>query len=252
MLNKDNPDPWRGQNDPFDEDFYLVPPEEEIRARAEQVHQDNRDALRQFVEEAIWEAMDKPALHKVLLPMLWLWEAIDAQWLAEASFMTVSDVRDIAESHLRPAMAYPCLDCGKELAVRNRWRHIEMWSMMNEYCGDGAVNGPPTALFCVTCSKQRREHAEQQRRLDRERYEALLKEYRAKPYADRRATREWAILKRRIHRRDGYRCRMCGVGGVELHIHHRTYDTYAEERLEDLITLCRSCHDLFHRLSEAS
>jgi 5-methylcytosine-specific restriction endonuclease McrA len=250
LPNKDNPDPWKGQNDPFGEDFSFLSPDEEIRARAEQIHQDNQDALRHFVELAIWEAMDKPDLLKVLVSTLWLWEAIDAHWLAEASFMTVGDVRDIAES--QRVMTYPCLDCGKELAVNNRWQHIEMWSMMNEYCGDRVVNGPPTALFCATCRKQRREHAEQQRRLDRERYEALLKEYRAKPYADRRSTREWAILKRRIHRRDGYRCRMCGAGGVELHVHHRTYDTYAEERLEDLITLCRSCHDLFHGLSEAS
>jgi 5-methylcytosine-specific restriction endonuclease McrA len=60
------------------------------------------------------------------------------------------------------------------------------------------------------------------------------------------------VLKRQIHRRDGYCCRLCGRNDDQLHVHHRTYATYAEERLEDLITLCRSCHEHFHFLSEAS
>jgi 5-methylcytosine-specific restriction endonuclease McrA len=55
-----------------------------------------------------------------------------------------------------------------------------------------------------------------------------------------------------IHRRDGYRCRFCNRNNGPLHVHHRTYATYAEERLEDLLTLCRGCHEYFHRLSEAS
>ena len=77
-------------------------------------------------------------------------------------------------------------------------------------------------------------------------------EYRARPYAERRQTKEWAILKNQIHRRDRYRCRLCGEGDVELHVHHATYNNYAEERLEDLITLCSVCHHHFHFRSEAS
>jgi 5-methylcytosine-specific restriction endonuclease McrA len=96
------------------------------------------------------------------------------------------------------------------------------------------------------------DHAEEQRRLDDLRQQALLAEYRGRPYAERRQTKEWAILKKQVHRRDGYRCRLCGRADVQLHVHHRTYETYAEERLEDLMTPCRSCHEHFHFLSEAS
>ena len=95
--------------------------------------------------------------------------------------------------------------------------------------------------------RQREEHAEDQRRLDNLRQQALLTEYRERPYAERRQTREWAILKRQVHRRDGYRCRLCGRDDdVQLHVHHCTYANYAEERLEDLITLCSACHERFH------
>jgi 5-methylcytosine-specific restriction endonuclease McrA len=59
-------------------------------------------------------------------------------------------------------------------------------------------------------------------------------------------------LKKQVHRRDGYRCRLCGRDDVELHVHHCTYENYAQERLEDLITLCPVCHRDAHFRSEAS
>ncbi len=241
---------WRGQSDPFGEDFYLVPHDEEIRARAEQVLRDNRDAIRHFVELAIWEASGNPDHLKVLIPLLWHWDAVDPAWISDASFMTVGDVRDIAES--QPLMTFPCLDCGMEIVPKNTWHRTRMQRGLESFCGDGAEDGPPAALLCEDCQRQRAEHDEWQRRLDDERYRSLLADYRGKPYADRRKTREWAVLKRQIHRRDGYRCRLCGDADAQLHVHHRTYETYAEERLEDLITLCRSCHHNFHFWSEAS
>jgi hypothetical protein len=62
---------------------------------------------------------------------------------------------------------------------------------------------------------------------------------------------EWMILKRQVHHREGYRCRLCGRDDLQLHVHHSTYKNYGEEKLEDLITLCSTCHERFHR-SEAS
>jgi len=187
---------------------------------------------------------------KVLLSLLWVWEVVDPQWLAEASFMTVSDVRNLAES--QSVLTFNCLDCGTELADKSRLQQIQMQQSAEHYCGDKSKSTPPVILLCGPCQQQRKAHGEQQANLDRQRYHALLAEYRARPYADRRQTREWTVLKRQIHRRDGYRCRMCGRDDVQLHVHHRTYATYAEERLEDLITLCRSCHEHFHFVSEAS
>jgi hypothetical protein len=204
-----------------------VPPEEEIRARAEQVLRDNRDALRHFVEVAIWGALDQPDQLKVLVSLLWHWKDVDPKWVAEASFMTVSDVRDIAEA--QPVMAFPCLGCGVELTVWNRRHRIRLQRSVEDYCSDTAENDPPAELLCAPCEEQRNGLVEQQRRLDRERYQALLAEYRARPYAERRQTKEWAILKNQIHRRDKYRCRLCGGDGVELHVHHATYENYSRE-----------------------
>jgi hypothetical protein len=250
VFHKDNADVRGDQNDPFGEDFFLLPSEEEIRARAEQILGHNRDYLRFYVEQAIGYSLDNPDLVKVLLSLLWHWEAVHPQWLAEASFMTVRDVRNLTESE--PVMTFNCLDCSTELADKSRLQQIGMQHSLDAYCGDKTKHTPPVNLLCGPCHQQRKNHAEQQANLDRQRYQALLEEYRARPYEHRRQTREWKVLKRQIHRRDRYRCRMCNRNNVQLHVHHRTYATYAEERLEDLITLCQACHEHFHFLPEAS
>jgi 5-methylcytosine-specific restriction endonuclease McrA len=238
-----------GKEDLFGEEFYLVPHSEEIWARSAKLVEDNQDALRHYVELAIWEALDSPDLHKVLLSLLWLWEDVDARWLAEASFMSVGDVRDLVDS--QRVLSFNCLYCGIELTPLNQRHQQQMFRSQKahrRYEGDD----PPTDLLCKTCIAQRADHAEDQRRLDDLRQQALLADYRGRPYAERRQTREWAILKRQVHRRDGYRCRLCGRDDVELHVHHCTYENYAQERLEDLITLCSVCHHKFHFLPEAS
>jgi hypothetical protein len=238
-----------GDPNPFGEDFYLVPHDEEIRVRIGQVAEDNQDALRHFVELAIWEALENPDLLRVLLSLLWLWEAVEPSWLAEASFRSVGDVRDIVES--QPVMFFNCLDCGAALKPMNR-RHLQRMYRSQKAHRRHEGDDPPTDLLCKTCIAQRADHAEDQRRLDELRQQALLAEYRGRPYAERRQTKEWAILKKQVHRRDQYRCRLCGRGNVELHVHHCTYENYAQERLEDLITLCSVCHHYVHSRSEAS
>src|SRR5215217_4263031 len=121
LFNEDNSDHWWDQSDPFGEDFYLVPHSEEIWARSAHLAEANRDALRHFVELAIWESLENPDLHKVLLSLLWLWEDVDSRWLAEASFMSVGDVRDLVD--LQPMVTFNCLYCGIELKPMNR-RHL--------------------------------------------------------------------------------------------------------------------------------
>jgi len=249
-MGDSNAESFGWQNAPFDENFSLVPNEGELRARAEQVLQDNRDALRLFVEQAIWDVLDQREQLKVLVALLWHFKEVDPKWLAEASFMSVTGVYDLAED--QPIMAFPCLGCGAELLARNRLHRIQLLRSLADYCRDETGNGPSAELFCNPCEEQTNELIEQQRRLDRERYEALLADYRGRPYEMRRDSREWRILKRRVHARDRHRCRLCGRADVELHVHHSTYKNYAKERLEDLITLCSACHSHFHFGAEAS
>lgn len=235
---------WGQGDDSLGEDSFLTPHEEETWARVEQIATDNQDYLRHHVELLVWEAREKPDLLRIVVSLLWHMEDVDPRWMAEACFMSIGDVRDLAES--QPIMAFHCLDCGEHLEARSRRHLIGMYYSLKALHRGGADDKRLADLLCKKCSKQRVDHAEDQRRLDYLREQALLAEYRRRPYAERRQTREWTVLKRQIHRRDGYRCRLCGDGDTPLHVHHCTYENYAEERLEDLITLCGKCHRSFH------
>lgn len=46
---------------------------------------------------------------------------------------------------------------------------------------------------------------------------------------------------------DHYSCAACSISGVPLDVHHLHYRSYQHEKMEDLASLCRSCHDLQHQ-----
>jgi hypothetical protein len=56
----------------------------------------------------------------------------------------------------------------------------------------------------------------------------------------------WIALRKKIIERDGFRC--LGCKGTADHVHHLTYERIEKEELEDLISLCRRCHDLAHKM----
>jgi hypothetical protein len=55
----------------------------------------------------------------------------------------------------------------------------------------------------------------------------------------------WSAKRQAAIRRAGGRCQLCNRSGP-LEVHHRTYERLGHERDDDLIVLCRSCHQAFH------
>ena len=55
----------------------------------------------------------------------------------------------------------------------------------------------------------------------------------------------WKELRDTVCERDNQRCTKCDKKG-ELHVHHLTYERLFDEELEDLITLCKLCHEEAH------
>lgn len=66
-------------------------------------------------------------------------------------------------------------------------------------------------------------------------------------YKDFLKTDYWLSVREYILSRDENRCRMCGSES-SLVVHHLTYDNHLREHEhpEDLITLCKYCHNEFH------
>ena len=58
----------------------------------------------------------------------------------------------------------------------------------------------------------------------------------------------WQGLRSKRLKLDEYTCQDCSkeLTTTNAHVHHLTYKRLGDERMSDLVTLCRSCHELRH------
>jgi len=57
---------------------------------------------------------------------------------------------------------------------------------------------------------------------------------------------EYNLLRQRVLERDGWRCQNCGSSKY-LHVHHQTRRSkLGDDALDNLITLCVTCHQKQH------
>jgi hypothetical protein len=75
---------------------------------------------------------------------------------------------------------------------------------------------------------------------------AAIPEQRGVRYELYLTTDAWQMRRRYLIAQAGNRCRLCNDTGT-LQLHHRTYGRVGHERPEDLIVLCKPCHEHFHR-----
>lgn len=76
--------------------------------------------------------------------------------------------------------------------------------------------------------------------------EKRIIQLRSMPYDEYLKTPEWAAKREQALERDGRHCRLCNTSD-NLQVHHRTYLRRGNEDLNDLTTLCKSCHEHFHK-----
>lgn len=72
------------------------------------------------------------------------------------------------------------------------------------------------------------------------------KKEQEKSYSAYLKTPHWHELKSRKLKIAGFKCQLCNAK-QSLEVHHRSYANLGNEPLEDLIVLCRNCHEVFHR-----
>lgn len=103
------------------------------------------------------------------------------------------------------------------------------------------------------CHKKRMEISE----LRKEYYSTLYETYRQRRqqawrnyYETYLKSMRWHLLRVKVLTRDEYKCASCKSTDT-LQLHHRHYQTLGEESLDDVITLCKTCHKLFHLAQNA-
>jgi len=63
---------------------------------------------------------------------------------------------------------------------------------------------------------------------------------------------DWDERRRKVYRRDDYRCQECGAGGgphgdTVLHCHHKTpISRGGSHEYSNLVTVCEDCHERIH------
>ena len=77
--------------------------------------------------------------------------------------------------------------------------------------------------------------------------EALRKDYDPEEidYYKYIKTQAWEEMRQKVFRRDGYKCVICNEA-KDLNVHHITYENLGAEKVSDLVTLCRNCHENIH------
>jgi 5-methylcytosine-specific restriction endonuclease McrA len=61
---------------------------------------------------------------------------------------------------------------------------------------------------------------------------------------------EWRVRRVQALTRAGYKCQTCSSRDTTLDVPHNGYQTYGDERPQDLVVLCRSCHQKVHGVVE--
>jgi hypothetical protein len=77
-------------------------------------------------------------------------------------------------------------------------------------------------------------------------------ELRRMPYKEYLLTPEWLARRAAAISLAGGKCSLCNGATETFNVHHRTYERRGAELPNDLICLCRPCHEKQHDISPAS
>jgi len=66
-----------------------------------------------------------------------------------------------------------------------------------------------------------------------------------KTYDEYLLSSTWKKIRKKILKRDDYKCQICGKPANE--VHHKRYRKWGEENEDDLIAICKTCHEAKHK-----
>lgn len=77
-------------------------------------------------------------------------------------------------------------------------------------------------------------------------YRMCINALRSMDYKKYIETEHWQHFRKEVLRHFNTTCQLCGADDTTLDVHHKTYVNRGRETFNDVIVLCRHCHDLYH------
>ncbi len=218
---------------------------------AEKQGRDNAEALFRRLKNIAHQTADMPELRNDLVATLVESFVVPVAILAEAFDLDGQrGVMEIREAE--PISLFSCFHprCQTPLHVRNP-KHLWKLSRATRILrkaqeGDLVKVELISEVLCECCAQGVQYAHEQQLRAERLARKARQKELNSMSYAEYLKTKEWKARRNRALLRAGNKCVPCGRSDVPLEVHHNCYERRGSELLEDLVVLCRRCHQLYH------
>jgi 5-methylcytosine-specific restriction endonuclease McrA len=224
-----------------------LPVDQGMLEAAERMYQENRGAMWTHLVATGLLVEDSLELRTNLISLFVQLDAIPISWLDHAFGVNGREAWAIAQTE--PIFLFWCLSCQEQnlpkgpMHMRRLNREVE--AIRNRRVGEMVS----TALLCGECTEFRlHQHNEECRiaRLAQQARAAQLYKMGAK-YMEQP---EWQVRRVQALARAGYKCQACSVRNTTLDVHHNSYENYGDERPQDLVVLCRSCHEKFHGVME--
>jgi 5-methylcytosine-specific restriction endonuclease McrA len=234
----------------YDNDPFRIPCPSDLLKVAQDQHSNNEDARIVRLREVLCPFLGNPKSWNDLVTLFIEYPQTPDDDLADILALDMVEVMQVWEA--RPIAMFDCLvpSCRAPIPVRNR-PHLLRLLRLDRFFGLRVGAGGPVEfkalceMLCESCAQGLRHCHDEQHRADLSVRKARIVELRKMTYAEYRRTPEWKARRNRVLIRAGNRCELCNTSGL-IDVHHRTYDRYADELLNDLIALCRSCHQRFH------
>jgi hypothetical protein len=225
-----------------------TPLNSDLREAVQEQLADNRGAMYGRLLALALQTTGIPELRYDLIAVLVECASIPTSALSDAFSLDAQELMQVRDR--QPVSICSCLHCRKHLPDNDRRHFLQqlraLYSLRRFEVGDSVDQETLYTLYCEGCAQGFRHlHYEQVRaeRLARHARKAQLKNMSPCEY---RKTPEWKVLRNRALIRAGNRCQPCGNSQGPLDVHHNSYERYGDELLEDLVVLCRSCHEHYH------
>lgn len=229
----------------FSPEGLQLPFDERQLAAAKALAGENRSQLR-TVMLSVGLRIDDAELRADLIRIWVEQKGISTAAIADVFHLSGHEVRQIVLAE--PISIFECLSCRSALPVRDLRDQRRMKDALDAARKARPGDWHSTDLLCDACTEIGLECLNAQARATRLAEQARHAELARMSYAEYLMQPEWRAIRADALAKARYRCQMCNEHDERLDVHHRAYPRRGRERPEDLIVLCRSCHETFHRL----